>query len=43
MRAALFSARRLLEPLVCLEGKIVQQAVVYVLEAIYEEDFLGFS
>ena len=27
----------------CLEDKIVQQAVVYVLEAIYEEDFLGFS
>jgi hypothetical protein len=26
-----------------LEDKIVQQAVVYVLEAIYEEDFLGFS
>ncbi len=27
----------------CLEDKIVQQAVVYVLEAIYEGDFLGFS
>src|SRR6478736_661518 len=27
----------------CLEDKIVQQAVVYVLEAIYEEDFLGLS
>ena len=27
----------------CLEDKIVQQAVVFVLEAIYEEDFLGFS
>ena len=27
----------------CLEDKIVQQAVVRVLEAIYEEDFLGFS
>lgn len=27
----------------CLEDKIVQQAVVYVLEAIFEEDFLGFS
>jgi len=26
-----------------LEDKIVQQAVVWVLEAIYEEDFLGFS
>jgi hypothetical protein len=26
-----------------LEEKIVQQAVVYVLEAIYEEDFLGFA
>ncbi len=25
----------------CLEDKIVQQAVVYVLEAIYEEDFLS--
>jgi RNA-directed DNA polymerase len=29
--------------ILCLEDKIVQQAVVYVLEAIYEEDFLGFS
>ena len=28
--------------ILCLEDKIVQQAVVYVLEAIYEEDFLGF-
>lgn len=27
----------------CLEDKVVQQAVVTVLEAIYEEDFLGFS
>ena len=27
----------------CLEDKIVQQAVVYVLEAIFEMDFLGFS
>jgi retron-type reverse transcriptase len=27
----------------CLEDKIVQQAVVYVLEAIYEESFMGFS
>ena len=27
----------------CLEDKIVQQAVVRVLEAIYEEDFVGFS
>ena len=29
--------------ILCLEDKIVQQAVVYVLEAIYEEDFMGFS
>lgn len=29
--------------ILCLEDKIVQQAVVYVLEAIYEQDFLGFS
>jgi group II intron reverse transcriptase/maturase len=29
--------------ILCLEDKIVQQSVVYVLEAIYEEDFLGFS
>jgi hypothetical protein len=29
--------------ILCLEGKIVQQAVAAVLEAIYEEDFLGFS
>src|SRR5262249_54687199 len=27
----------------CLEDKIVQQAVAAVLEAIYEEDFVGFS
>ena len=27
----------------CLEDKIVQQAVVSVLEAIYEQDFVGFS
>ena len=27
----------------CLEDKIVQQAVVTVLEAIYEVDFIGFS
>ena len=27
----------------CLEDKLVQQAVVYVLEAIFETDFLGFS
>jgi hypothetical protein len=27
----------------CLEDKIVQQAVATVLEAIYQEDFLGFS
>ena len=27
----------------CLEDKIVQQAVACVLEAIYEEDFVGFS
>ena len=27
----------------CLEDKIVQQAVGRVLEAIYEEDFVGFS
>ena len=26
-----------------LEDKIVQQAVARVLEAIYEEDFVGFS
>ncbi|MCP5092664.1 MAG: group II intron reverse transcriptase/maturase [Gammaproteobacteria bacterium] len=29
--------------ILCLEDKIVQQAVVFVLEAIYEEDFIGFS
>lgn len=29
--------------ILCLEDKIVQQAVVYVLEAIYEENFMGFS
>jgi RNA-directed DNA polymerase len=27
----------------CVEDKVVQQAVVWVLEAIYEVDFLGFS
>src|SRR5262245_14703348 len=27
----------------CLEDKVVQQAVAAVLEAIYEEDFIGFS
>lgn len=27
----------------CVEGKVVQQALVWVLEAIYETDFLGFS
>lgn len=27
----------------CLEDKIVQQALVTVLNAVYEEDFLGFS
>lgn len=27
----------------CLEDKIVQQALVWVLECIYEQDFLGFS
>lgn len=29
--------------ILCLEDKIVQQAVVSVLEAIYEESFMGFS
>ena len=29
--------------ILCLEDKLVQQAVVSVLETIYEEDFLGFS
>lgn len=29
--------------ILCLEDKLVQQAVVYVLEAIYEPEFLGFS
>jgi RNA-directed DNA polymerase len=29
--------------ILCLEDKITQQAVATVLEAIYEEDFLGFS
>ena len=29
--------------ILCLEDKIVQQAVATVLEAIYEEDFIGFS
>ena len=27
----------------CIEDKILQQAMVWVLESIYEEDFLGFS
>lgn len=29
--------------ILCLEDKIIQQAVVKVLEGIYEEEFLGFS
>lgn len=29
--------------ILCLRDKIVQQAVVLILEIIYEEDFLGFS
>jgi RNA-directed DNA polymerase len=29
--------------ILCIEDKIVQQAVATVLEAIYEEDFVGFS
>lgn len=29
--------------ILCLEDKIVQQAAVYVLDAIYEENFMGFS
>ena len=29
--------------ILCVEDKIVQQAIVFVLEAIFEEDFLGFS
>ena len=29
--------------ILCLEDKVVQQAVASVLEAIYEEDFVGFS
>ncbi len=29
--------------ILCLEDKIVQQAVAFVLEAIYEADFVGFS
>ncbi|MDP7179368.1 MAG: group II intron reverse transcriptase/maturase [Verrucomicrobiota bacterium] len=29
--------------ILCLEDKIIQQAVVFVLEAIFEEDFQGFS
>ena len=29
--------------ILCLEDKVVQQAVATVLEAIYEEDFVGFS
>ncbi|VAX11820.1 Retron-type RNA-directed DNA polymerase [hydrothermal vent metagenome] len=27
----------------CIEDKVVQQAVVWILESIYEQDFLGFS
>ncbi len=27
----------------CIEDKILQQAMVWVLESIYEQDFLGFS
>jgi len=37
-----FGSQRPLD-ILCLEDKIVQQAVVFVLEAIYEADFLGFS
>jgi group II intron reverse transcriptase/maturase len=29
--------------ILCLEDKIVQQAVVFILEAIYEADFMGIS
>jgi RNA-directed DNA polymerase len=29
--------------ILCLEDKIVQQAVAMVLEAVHAEDFLGFS
>lgn len=29
--------------ILCLEDKIIQQAVVYVLEAIFEDNFMGFS
>ena len=29
--------------ILCVEDKVVQQAVAMVLEAIYEEDFIGFS
>src|SRR5262245_4231710 len=29
--------------ILCLEDKVIQQAVATVLEAIYEEDFVGFS
>jgi group II intron reverse transcriptase/maturase len=29
--------------ILCLQDKVVQQAVAKVLEAIYEEDFIGFS
>lgn len=29
--------------ILCLEDKMVQHAVVYVLEAIFEENFMGFS
>ena len=27
----------------CIEDKILQQALVWLLESIYEQDFLGFS
>jgi len=30
-------------PIASLEDKIVQQAVLWVLQSIYEQDFLGFS
>ena len=29
--------------ILCIEDKVVQQAVVEVLQAIYESDFMGFS
>ena len=29
--------------ILCLEDKVIQQAVATILEAIYEEDFVGFS